>query len=464
MNIEPTATHTVSAHGHWILRGYNSRMGSLLLVHPTEDPERYRVGIRRGRLWDINLGLVFLATYLEQNGWKFQKAIQITESEFASICKGAIVGISSQQNNYRQGIRLAKLAKSSDARLVVLGGPYASSRAEQIVRHQPDVDCVVSGPGERALSHILAGVPMDTIPGLTYRAPNGQLVTIQRDALPLDERPVPDRSLWPALRTELAGKPATLAYWQDGCPIALNHACVFCTIQHAWKPSRRTVEQVIAEMEILAEMGYAGVEDGGDDFAMGGQKTIDWLSRLADAMKERGLDFSWLIHSSARSLTTPNPGMMQALRKVGVRVLQIGFESGDPDLKVCMKTSRERETILLQQAADLGIKIYGAWIFGMPGETPESLQMTLAEARNLYQKGLMAGVMIDPLWPGPGCKAFDDICVDHPEWAESDFVEPEDLMHAWFNKRTSVKLDQVLAERSRFIEGLDVDIVGGMLL
>lgn len=449
---------------HWVLKGSHSEKGRLILIHPSEDAGRCRLGLRRGRLWDINLGLVFLASYLESEGWAFKEAAKEGDSGLVSIFSDSVVGISVQQSNYRQGIRLAEGAKSNGARLVIMGGPYASSRAEQIIRHQHAVDCVIAGPGERALSHVLAGVPMDTIPGVTCRARNGDPHTVPRIALRLDERPVPNRSLWPTHIADLAGKPSTLAYWQDGCPVALRQACVFCTIQHAWQPSRRTVEQVVTEMERLARLGYSGVEEGGDDFAMGGQKTVEWLLQLASAMQERRLEFSWFIHSSTRSLITPRRGMLDALHKVGVRILQVGFESGDPDLKVHTKTSTQMEAVLLQQAADIGIKICGAWILGMPGETHLSMQKTLAAVRALYDRGMMAGVMLDPLWPGPGCRAFEDLCEDHPEWAGSDFVEPMELMQAWFTKHTSVTLDQVLAARTRLIESLNVDIVGGMLL
>ncbi len=70
--------------------------------------------------------------------------------------------------------------------------------------------------------------------------------------------------------------------------------------------------------------------------------------------------------------------MMEALAEAGLKVLSVGFESGSQKiLKVLRKGLRVEDNF---KASDVcrkyGIKIYGNYMFGVPGETPEDMMET----------------------------------------------------------------------------------------
>lgn len=434
----------------WMLKGEKNG-DKIVFLSPHDDPDRYRVGTRKGREWEINLGIIFLATYLEQFDWKFEPAKKIKVNGLSKICRDAFVGISTLPSNYRVGIEIADIIKPV-AKLVVMGGPYATTRATQILHNQFSIGCVVVGAGEIPFAKIVSGKKFETIEGVAYRK-RSDIVLNPPLYFPLNERPVPNRNLW-SIKKE-----GTVVYWQDGCPFALvGKQCVFCTIQHCGL-SRRTVDQVIAEMKTLAVVGCYGLEDGGDDFATGGRHTIEWLDKLAN---ESPSNFKWLIHTSTRSLTTR--GIIPALAKVGVRVVQVGFETGDPQKKIKHKTEVRIEERVIAELMDCGIKIYGAWIIGLSGEDEKSLSQTVKQVTELYQREVLCGVMFEPLWPGPGSPAFTMLCRIHPEWTEKDFIEPEELLNAWFKEYTKITLEQALKIKRELLEQINVPIIGGMLL
>lgn len=84
----------------------------------------------------------------------------------------------------------------------------------------------------------------------------------------------------------------------------------------------------------------------------------------------------------------------------------------------------------------------------------------------MHREGVLGGLMVDPLWPGPGSAAFEMLCTNHPIWREADYVEPEELMNAWFVEYTKISLEKALALRQSVLDEIEdkVEIVGGMLL
>lgn len=434
----------------WVLEGKHPGLPRLLLVSPRNDPERWVVpGPTRGGHREIRQthGLVQLATHLTTRGYVFQPAQPIGMAELGNQAVEAYVGFHTLPSNYLEAVRLGEMCKEGGAKGVVLGGPYAGAMGMRVLECRPFVDHVVTGPGEETLWRLLIGETSDPLPPLT--------------PLPLCQRQVPDHSLWPRAEGQICAS----TYWQDGCPVASSgKPCVFCTCFHTPAVNRRVVVQVVEEMKQLRDQGYTHLEDGGDDFASGGDETVAWLTDLADAMEHENLSFEWFIHASVSSLTTPHPGMLETLHRVGVRTIQPGFETGDPERMVRAKCTADQEEQLFEAVCRLGLKLYGTWVIGMPGETEESVERTIDQIRNLHSRDLLAGFLLDPLWPGPGSIAFRELC--KREWIHMDYISPEVVMGEWFRLYTKIDFEWALEKRLEVVEDLwpAMTIKGSMLL
>ena len=449
---------------YYCLIGENKNIGKVILISPPDAPDRFRLGKRKGRLWDLNLGLLSLATSLLHNGWEFSPSVQISEFDLLNLIdKETFLGISVLPSNYLTGLQIAKQAKDYNAKYVIMGGPYASSRCKQIIENHLEIDFVVSGPGEEAIEKLLNGTPLYNISGVTFRDSNGKVCCIPKKDLPLFKRYTPLRYLWQgSLDHKLLSRPCTNVYWQDGCSIALREPCIFCTIDHPKRLSRSTCKQVISEMKQLHSLGFGAIEDGGNDFPVGGSHTIRWLKELSDMIYTEGLDFHWLIHATSKALAYP--GIIEALHKVGVRIVQIGFESGDSTLKIKRKTNPLIESKIIHRLNSMDMKIYGAWVMGMPNETSDSLKKTVSKIYELYNLNILSGVMLDPLWPGPGSPSFNKLCKIYPKLSSCDYIAAEELLNIWFKHFTSISFEESLYIREELLSNLDLPIIGGMLL
>ncbi|MBP7864706.1 MAG: B12-binding domain-containing radical SAM protein [Acidobacteria bacterium] len=129
-----------------------------------------------------------------------------------------------------QFVGLARRAREKGFRgLILAGGAFAALSADDLLRDEPAFDAVAVGEGEGILRALAAadGVP-DTVPGLVWRAPDGEL-RVNAPAVPpsdLDTLPEPVR-LQPPLR--FLGLPAVNVVSSRGC----SHGCAFCSIS-AW--------------------------------------------------------------------------------------------------------------------------------------------------------------------------------------------------------------------------------------
>jgi radical SAM superfamily enzyme YgiQ (UPF0313 family) len=70
------------------------------------------------------------------------------------------------------------------------------------------------------------------------------------------------------------------------------------------------------------------------------------------------------------------------MRANGLRLLLVGYESGNQQVLNNMKKGTRLDIIrrFAKDCRELGIKVHGTFILGMPGETPETIRETIAFA------------------------------------------------------------------------------------
>jgi radical SAM superfamily enzyme YgiQ (UPF0313 family) len=193
----------------------------------------------------------------------------------------------------------------------------------------------------------------------------------------LDQLPSPAWHLFDldAYRLPLKGQRFLMVTPHRGCP----YPCSYCTAQtyYGAKLRRRSVERVIEEIRRNVEVhGVKELFFWSDTF------TLDkrYVMALCEAMTPLGV--GWASNSRVDTIDAELAG---AMRRAGCWMISFGIESGSQKLldavgKGATVDEAERAVAVVKAA---GIKVAGHFVLGLPGETKESLDETLALAARL---------------------------------------------------------------------------------
>jgi radical SAM superfamily enzyme YgiQ (UPF0313 family) len=417
----------------WILYGRKDNQ-VVALSRPPQGERGFYLARRTGeRNLRFLLGYVSISSYLTaKDGWTWDEPIEVELDRVGESFQGvSLVGISSHFDDYENGLLVAKAAKAAGAK-TVLGGPYPSNCAELIVKLRGDIfDYVVIGPGEIPFLELTRG-----------NFPAEQVIDGTINRLPLNQLPRMIRKSWSVGGTTQV--PSSLVRWSEGCPRALGKkACSFCSILHAKCSSQRTIEQIIDELNQLHELGCRWIEVVDDDVVgILGKKKIQCLIKEVETGRCPKMEI--YIHAGMRSI--PDPETLTLLKRLGVVVIQTGFETADPDLKKlnANKATIEEENIFVERCANLGIALHPSMVIGLAGETKETMTATFTRTAEIGKKSLIYGIQADPIIVLPGCADYLKLVEAFPEFGETDIVDVETVTRAWFARFTKISLEEAV--------------------
>jgi radical SAM superfamily enzyme YgiQ (UPF0313 family) len=97
--------------------------------------------------------------------------------------------------------------------------------------------------------------------------------------------------------------------------------------------------------------------------------------------------------------------LFKTMKKAGCRELLVGFESGNQEVldKMRKNINLEQSRRFMDYAKKAGLEVHGCFVIGLPGETEDTAQETIAFALNL---GLTT-VQFSGAVPFPGTPFFD---------------------------------------------------------
>jgi anaerobic magnesium-protoporphyrin IX monomethyl ester cyclase len=304
-----------------------------------------------------------------------------------------IIGIYIMLTMVENALMLAKKIRQSipDA-VLVCGGPLPTVRPERFVR---DFDAVFRGEAARSFpmfcidylaSRSIRDVlgRYDRYPGLHAIDPeNGMLLQTPVQAIDeeeIDSLPIPDRSDFCHFRYQQA--------WQDregfspacimttyGCP----HECEFCS-----KPifgrylRRRCMDRIMEEIHNVKSFGYDGLWIADDCFTL----DLDHVRAFCRRMIRENLGMRWTCLSRTEDISLEDAMLM---KEAGCKKVFFGLESGSNEvLKLMNKnTTVEAAERTLDLFSRCGIETAGFFMVGYPGESYETIEMTLEWALTL---------------------------------------------------------------------------------
>ena len=160
----------------------------------------------------------------------------------------------------------------------------------------------------------------------------------------------------------------------------------------------RGVGNVLDEIEYIVEAfpEAAAIFFEDDTFAAAKKRCVE----ICEGIRSRGIRVSW----TANARADLDYETMRAMKRSGCRCLCVGFESGSQRLLDAIKkrVSVEKMVQFMADARRAGILVHGCFIVGHPGETKETMELTLALAKRLSPDT----VQFYPIMVYPGTEAY----------------------------------------------------------
>ncbi len=353
---------------------------------------------------DIPLSLAYIGAMLENDGHTVEvldmPILNLDWDPFLSLLDNSdadAFGITSITCTYPFALKIAKACKDAHPDTpVVMGGPHITFTDERTLAEAPYVDVLVRHEGEYTIQEVARCFerkkPLSSVKGITFRE-NGNIVRTP-DApfiTDLDALPLPARHLF---RVDLYRKRNnyTSVWSSRGCP----HNCAYCVPckMFGLLYRQRNTEKVVDEVEgIVNDYHFSRIIFVDDLFTHSPERIFD----LCTELEERDLGITWSCNSRVDTIT---PDMCEAMGEAGCEMIFFGFESGDAKVlqNVKKKTTPEQAKMAIRTAKDAGVAVQAAFVIGLPGDTPETVEGTL----QFIDKFEFDRVTVSPLIPFPG--------------------------------------------------------------
>jgi|TARA_B100000315_G_scaffold77756_1_gene71066 radical SAM superfamily enzyme YgiQ (UPF0313 family) len=404
--------------------------------------------ISRGHIFYPPLSLISLAPFLKQNGHEVHILDRnVLNNPFEDMVKKImpdIVGISSLTNPMiSDGLKVAGIVRTITDSPIIWGGIHPSILPFQTIQN-PLVDVVCVGEGEYTLLEIAnvleKNKSLKDVRGILYKDKNGVHTNPPRPFMKSPkELPMPAWDLVDMSKYFEAG-----ILTGKGCP----YKCTFCyrNIGLQKRPRiEKTADQILDEISHLVHKYKRRVIHIFDDvFTLNKRRVREVCKKI----KSERLDIRWICDAQ---VTNVDYETLDLMKKAGCFHLVFGVESGSQRMLDFIKKGITVSQVL--DAFDLckkvGLRAGAFFMYGLPTETREDLNMTMKLASKLTNVSALQNFK-----PLPGSELYE-FCVKNGlfrpptslvEWGDIDLntinlsevpIEEINL----FRKEISVKLN-----------------------
>lgn len=338
------------------------------------------------------MGLVYLATYLENKLNLSKKEIKIVDKNFFDIekeiekFKPDIIGIGAMTINYQEAISLASKIKKRKNIPIIVGGVHISSLPTSLKKC---FDVGVIGEGEETFSELVSlyskkgkfeKKDLEKIKSIVYFDNNKIKTTSLREPIELDSLPLPDfKYAHPNYfkEEEIPGIVDTRisAYLisSRGCP----YRCVFCSTARFWGRMRLHSPEYTARIaeKFIKDFNANHIKVLDDLFTINSER----VNLIRKEFEKRNiLNKIKEIQCTARA-NLINDKLCKSMKDIKIKLINFGFESGSERILKYLKAGSvsvemNKKAILL--CKKYGFIIYGSLMYGSPTETIEDMKKT----------------------------------------------------------------------------------------
>jgi len=324
--------------------------------------------------------------------------------DFDAIAAGDVVGIGIHTGNALRGYEIGRQVRERGA-WVVFGGIHATLFPDEAVTHG-SAHAVVRGDGDliwaRVVKDCLAGAPLPVYEG--GRIDGDQFASARWDLLP--ER----RYMWASVQTV------------RGCP---KH-CSFCSVWRTdgQEPRQRAADRVVREIVELRRRGFRFIALADDNFYPVTFEDLAQAKRRSDpsrlheleALREErfalmarlaALPEDLVFYTQITMEAAEDPQFLDAMKRARILGALVGVESvtrdGLNDIYKGFNLAGDELVARLRAFRRHGIHVLGSFIFGLPSDTEQTFDATVA----LAEQADLAFAQFVLLTPFPGTVDFD---------------------------------------------------------
>jgi len=297
--------------------------------------------------------------------------------------KPDLIGITATILSYDAALETGKVLKDYK---IVIGGPHFTSMPEKVIKEEC-FDFGIVGEGEETIVELCNALDnkksLSEIKGLIWKDNGNITVNEKRELIEdLDKLPFPALHLYPDLKkyTPMPGGYKNLPFahmiTSRGCP----YQCIYCDRSVFGNKFRsQSPERVVKEIEwLVKEYSVKEIKFYDDTFTM----DMERVSKMCDLIVEKGIKISW---SCSTRVDRVSKELLSKMKKAGCWQIDYGLESGDQRILNIMKKgiTLEQSRNAAEWTKENGIRLRAFIIFGMPGETNESIRNTIDFVKEL---------------------------------------------------------------------------------
>lgn len=222
-------------------------------------------------------------------------------------------------------------------------------------------------------------VDMYGIKGLAWRDGEEIIINFPRPFISdLEDLPIPMHELLPLqnYRMPLIKGPFTFIVTSRGCPAG----CTYCIkhVSYQYSARLRSPELIMKELWLLKGLGIHNIHMYADLFTVNREQVVELCQRIIDEK----INIRWTCNSRVDYV---DEEMLALMGKAGCWLISWGIESGNEQIlrharKGAYPDKAERALVWAKKA---GIKNWGYFIIGLPGETEATIRDTIDFSKKL---------------------------------------------------------------------------------
>ena len=319
--------------------------------------------------------------------------------------KPNLVGITATTPVFPSLLEIASTIKEIDREIIVVaGGVHSTTRPEEALAHEA-IDIVVVGEADFFIRDFIQSPEPTGLKGAYFKREGRIIFNGRRDLIDdLDRLPYPawelyDLKKYRASRLIERYSPGGLLETSRGCPFS----CEFCNKKifgTSWR--RKSVERVLAEFRFMKEVGFKEIHIEDDGFTTDLERAKTICRKLIEAKSH----MPWTLINGIR-VDQADEELFGLLKEAGCYQVAFGIESGDD--RVLKRIHKGISVSQIERAVELAAKAkletFGFFLFGLSGETEESMIRTIDLARRLPLTIAKFGITT----PYPGTPLFEHL-------------------------------------------------------